>query len=65
MRVQRRGQFECRMNPLTSILSPCTRGEADGPLYQEDVRRAAGKPPLKAFRIYEMSYTHALRDKLL
>ena len=38
MRVQRRVQFGCRRNPLTSILSPC-RGEAGGPRYQEDVRR--------------------------
>jgi hypothetical protein len=30
---------------------PCPRGEADGLLYQEYVRRAAGKPSLKAFRV--------------
>jgi hypothetical protein len=33
VRVQRRAQIECRMKPLTSILSPCARGEAGDPLY--------------------------------
>ena len=47
--------------PLALNTNPCTRGEADGPLHQEDVRRAVGKPPLTAFRVYELSHNHDSR----
>ena len=38
--------------------TPCTRGEADGPLYQQ-VRRAVRRPSFKTFRICEMSYDNS------
>jgi hypothetical protein len=51
-----RRPYHGRMKPLTSILSPCTRGEADGPLYQKNPRYPAGNLRSKRLVIHEMSW---------